>query len=251
MREQAEQNKTAWEYRAYEFRVNHYGTPQTVAEKILENPESFLRYHAKYFDDIHGKYAASVCGSDGRRAVALAALGANATVFDISEPQKKYALELAEAAAVKINYILGDFCETDIARYGNKFDFVYLEGGILHYFSDIDAFTKMLYAITKPNGQLILCDFHPYRKRDGNVSDQTGGDYFDSRLHNGKVAYQDLFPPEEQDAFPKCLMRYYTLSEIINSVIASGFTLREFIEHPYGKHPAEFTIIALKTGEND
>ena len=245
MREQAEQNKIAWEYRAYEARTSGE-TIQEQAKEILEDPKSRLRYHAKYFENIAGKRIANVCGSDGRRTIPFAVLGAEATVFDISEPQKKYALELAEAVGVKIEYVLGDFIETDIVKYGNMFDFLYMEGGILHYFSDIDAFTKTLYAITKPNGRIILCDFHPFRKREGSVAELTGGDYFDTRLHESEPPLRLCFPEEEQKAFPKILTRYYTLSEIINSVISSGFVLKEFIEHPYSKHPAEFTIIADK-----
>jgi len=163
MREQAEQNKIAWEYRAYEARTSGE-TIQEKAKEILENPKSFLRYHQKYFENIAGKKIANVCGSDGRRTIPFAVLGAEATLFDISEPQLKYASELAEAVGVKLECVLGDFIETDINKYGNMFDFLYMEGGILHYFSDLDAFTKILYAITKPNGQMILCDAHPYRK---------------------------------------------------------------------------------------
>jgi len=102
--------------RAYEWRVNHCGAPQTVAKEIIDNPKNKLRYHSKYFANVEGKHIASVCGSDGCRAVALALLKAKATVFDISEPQKKYALELAEAAGVKIDYEIGDFCEADSTK---------------------------------------------------------------------------------------------------------------------------------------
>jgi len=246
MREQAEQNKIAWEYRAYEARIS--GKPiQEKAKEILENPKSFLRYHQKYFENIVGKRIANVCGSDGRRTIPFAVLGAETTLFDISEPQMKYALELAEAVGVKLEYVLGDFIETDINKYGNMFDFLYMEGGILHYFSDIDAFTKMLCAVTKPNGRLILCDMHPYRKLD--ISERTEGDYFDIRLHEAGAPLRGVFPEEEQQAFPKILTRLYTISEIINSVISSGFTLKEFIEHPNykdPKRPMEFTIIADK-----
>ena len=56
----------------------------------------------------------------------------------------------------------------------------------------------------------------------------------------------NIFTSEEQTEFPKVSLRYYTVSEIINSVINAGFTLKEFIEHPNGKLPAEFTIIAYK-----
>ena len=248
MREQANQNKIAWEYRAYEMRTSRE-TIQEKAKEILDNPKSFLRYHQKYFENITGKRIANVCGSDGRRTIPFAVLGAEETVFDISEPQMKYALELAEAVGVKLDYVLGDFIETDVAKYGNMFDILYMEGGILHYFSDIDAFTQILCAITKPGGRMILCDFHPYRKLFS--TELTDGDYFDSRLHNAGAPLRTCAPEEEQDAFPKILVRYYNISEIINSVINAGFTLKEFIEHNYqeykdGKIPTEFTIIADK-----
>jgi SAM-dependent methyltransferase len=246
MREQAEQNKIAWEYRAYELR-NIKEPLQETAKEIRDNPKSFLRYHQQYFENIAGKRIANVCGSDGRRTIPFAVLGAEATLFDISEPQLKYASELAEIVGVKLECVLGDFCETDITKFGNMFDFVYMEGGILHYFSDLDAFTKTLYAITKPGGRVILCDFHPYRKLFS--TELTNGDYFDSCLHNAGAPLRNIAPKEEQDTFPKILVRYYTISEIINSVINAGFTLKEFIEHPHwddNKRPVEFTIIADK-----
>jgi len=121
----------------------------------LNDPKGHLRYHAKYFDVVEGKHIASVCGSDGRRAVALAVLKAETTVFDISEPQKKYALELAKAANVKIGYEVGDFCETDLSAYGEYFDCAYAEGGILHYFHDLDKFFSVLHRILKPKGKFI------------------------------------------------------------------------------------------------
>ena len=105
------------------------------------------------------------------------------------------------------------------------------------------------------NGQLILSDFHPYRKinRFGSammsVAEHTEGDYFDSQLHSVNVAYQSFFPENEQESFPKCLCRFYTISEIINSVIASGFRLIEFNEHKSfedSKLPGAFTIVAGK-----
>lgn len=250
------QNKAAWEHRVYEWRVNHQGTPQAVAEEILKDPKSRLRYHARYFEDISGKRVASVCGSDGRRAVALAALGAEATVFDISQPQKKYALELAEAANLEIGYEIGDFCQADLEKYGNYFDCAYAEGGILHYFHDLDKFCSVLNRIIKSGGLLVLCDFHPLTKilsanGAGNAA-PADADYFDSGVQPGDVAYKQFFEESEHAAFPYVLVRRYTLSQIINAVIGAGFTIAEFNEHPgwdSKKLPGEFTIIAKKGGQ--
>ena len=79
MREQAEQNKIAWEYRAYEMR-NIKKPIQETAKEILDNPKSFLRYQQKYFENIVGKRIANVCGSDGRRTIPFAVLGAETFV---------------------------------------------------------------------------------------------------------------------------------------------------------------------------
>lgn len=163
MRKQAEINKTAWEYRAYEH-WNNEATPSEKAAYIKSDPKARLRYHKKYFEKISGLKIANPCGSNGRIAVPLALLGADVTVFDISEENKRYALELAKEAGTNIEYVVGDFCEVDTDQFGNFFDIVYAEGGILHYFSDLQSFTNSLYSITKQKGQLILSDFHPFRK---------------------------------------------------------------------------------------
>ncbi len=111
-----------------------------------------------------------------------------------------------------------------------------------------------IYAITKNKGKLILSDFHPFRKINHfnqtlAVVSQTEGDYFDTKLHSGNVAYQSSFDESEQEKFPKCQLRFYNLSEIINAVIKSDFIIKEFNEHPNwddNKLPGEFTVIAEK-----
>lgn len=58
-----------------------------------------------------------------------------------------------------------------------------------------------------------------------------------------------LFSEEQQKDFLDCALRFYTLSEIINSVITVGFQLSKFDEHPSWKNktiPGEFTIVAVK-----
>ncbi len=253
----AEQNKLAWEHEAYEWRVMAQGSPEAAAEEIRHCPRKFLRCHEKYFPDVRGKHLASICGSDGRRACAFAVMGADSVVFDISEAQKKYALELAAALGVNIRYEVCDFCMADEVKYGSYFDYAYAEGGILHYFHDIDMFFAAVHNILREGGIFVLSDYHPFRKTIAvsnpvrNI-EKTEGDYFDSRIHEGHVPYMKYFAPEEQKDFPKCMLRFYTLSEILNSAIRAGFVIMEFTEHP--KHdnkklPGEFTLIAEKSSQ--
>lgn len=253
MSTESEQNKIAWEYRAYEF-WNSRNTPDELAKYIVNDPAARLRYHQKYFNDVHKKKIVNPCGSNGRKAVPLALLGADVTIFDISSENKRYAIELAACAGVKIEYEVCDFCQLPMDKYNDYFDIAYAEGGILHYFHDIDKFMNTLFSILKHGGKLILSDFHPFRKilRTGSAMmsvKQTEGDYFDCQVHNGDVAYKTFFPKDEQANFPDTYMRFYTISEIINAVIRAGFILQEFNEHPNFENkllPGEFTIYAVK-----
>ena len=251
MEDYAAQNKMAWEYDAYNFWVSQ-STPYETAKKNLENPRNCLRYHAEYFENAKGMTIANICGSCGKRAVPLAILGANVSVFDISEQNKKYACEAAEAAGVNINYVVGDVLDIDMSVYGGYFDAAYMEGGILHYFHDINKFMSVIYNIIKPGARLILSDFHPFGKIMGTLS--SGGlkedaDYFATGIAEAEMPHAGYYSEEQRKLFPRCLVRRYTLSEIINAVLNAGFILKSFDEHPSwtnAKLPGEYTILAVE-----
>lgn len=250
MHEASFQNKTAWEYKAYDAWVKRDGPPAEKARKITENPLGCLKRHQKYFRDIAGLKIANLCGSNGRKAVPLALLGADVTVFDISEGNKKYALELSAAAKVSLNYVVCDLYELDLNAYEKAFDMLYLEGGILHYFHDIDKLMAILYTLLKPGGQMVLSDFHPYRKLLPVLPDGMPiGNYFDISIHEKPVAYANFLDEAENGAAPTCSLRFYNLSEILNAVARCGFVLNEFLEHPSWENeklPGEFTVLAKK-----
>jgi len=248
MIESSRMNKAAWEYNAYDFWVREAGRPEELAQKILADPVRRLKYHAACFETFEGVRVANICGSCGKKAVPLAILGADVTIFDISADNMRYAMETAAAANVPLNYELGDVLETDLTKYGGYFDVVFMEGGILHYFHDIDAFMRMMHALLKPAGYMICSDFHPYTKiNDVLAFQQPIMSYFSTDIIEAEMPHARFYDEETRKSFPKCSLRKYTVSEIINSVINAGFTLRSFNEHPAWTNkdlPGEFTIIA-------
>lgn len=244
------QNKSAWEYDAYGFWLRTSGQPSERAKKSLKNPLGMIKKYTAYFDSYEGVRIANICGSCGKKAVPLAILGAEVTVFDISEANRKYALEVAEAANVKLNYEVCDVLEIDMEKYSGYFDVVFMEGGILHYFHDIEAFMRIMYALLKPSGKMICSDFHPFTK----ISDilhfeQPSMSYFSTDVFEGEMAHARFYPDAVRSQMPKCLYRKYTISEIINSIIGCGFLLERFDEHPAWTNdrlPGEFTAVAAK-----
>lgn len=250
MEKYTEQNKLAWEYNAYDFWVSQSGTPAERAKKDLADPRAVLKNYAKYFDEVSGLKIANICGSSGKKAVPLAILGAVVTVFDISAENKRYACETAEAADTQIEYIVGDVLCIDMSVYQGYFDIVFMEGGVLHYFHDIDRFMGVMHNLLKTGGRMICSDFHPLNKcLDILELGNQPTDYFSTEIIECEMAHARFYPADQRQMFPKCLLRRYTLSEIINSVINSGFALKSFEEYPAWTNkrlPGEFTLLAVK-----
>ena len=250
MEDYSKQHKKAWEFDAYDFWVRTNGTPAERASEDKADPKKMLRKYAKYFDSFEEVKIANICGSCGKKAIPLALLGAEVTVFDISEANKKYAIETAEAAGVKIAYEVCDIMEIGMDKYAGSFDVVFMEGGILHYFHDIGAFMSVMNGLLKQGGKMICSDFHPFTK----IADilglqQPAMGYFYTEVFEGEMAHARFYDEEIRKQIPKCHYRKYTISEIINSIIGSGFTLERFDEHPAWdneKLPGEFTAIARK-----
>lgn len=243
-------NKAAWEYDVYDFWVKHSGTPQERAAKDKADPIGMLKKYAAYFDRYEGVRIADICGSCGKKAVPLALLGADVTVFDLSEDNRRYALETAEAAGTHVGYVVGDVISADLEAFGGHFDIVFMEGGVLHYFHDIDRFMHVMYAMLRPGGRMICSDFHPFTKIcDSLRIGMPLMSYFSSEVFEGEMAHARFYEEPYRSRIPKCSYRKYTISEIINAVISAGFCLQRFDEHPSWedeKLPGEFTLVAVK-----
>lgn len=146
--------------------------------------------------------------------------------------------------------MVGDLLETDMEKYGGYFDVVFMEGGVLHYFHDIDQFMKIMCGLLKPGGKIICSDFHPFQK----IADVLGLElptmsYFSTEVFKGEMAHARFYPEEIRRQMPLCSYEKYTISEIINGVINNGFTLKSFDEHPAWDNeevPGEFTLVAFK-----
>lgn len=184
------QNKKAWEYNAYDFWCTHNGSPAELAEKLKAEPLKAIKRHAVYFGAFQDVRIANICGSCGKKAVPLALLGAQVTVFDISEENCRYALDVADAAGVHLDYQVGDVLEIDLAKYGGCFDVVFMEGGILSYFHDIDQFMSIMHRLLKPGGKMICSDFHPFNKIIDALELQLPTmDYFSADVYEGEMAH--------------------------------------------------------------
>jgi len=246
---QSEINKDAWNHRAYEYWNMRNDSPKAYADKLRKDTDQNLRQkYRKYFQNITGKKILNPLGSNGRQAARLALLGAELTIIDISEDNSKWAKDLFRELDIHLEYHVNDFSSFENPDYNSNFDITFCEGGILHYFSDLDRFFQKINSYLKLGGELILNDFHPYRKIH-NPDYGTKGDYFFDELITAPLAYEYAFEESDQKDFPKCLLRLFTISEIITAIAKNNFQILEMQELPLNKEnkiPGEFIIRARK-----
>ncbi|WP_220377145.1 class I SAM-dependent methyltransferase [Cohnella phaseoli] len=256
-----QQNKDSWNAGAYQAWVNRFGNPTEAAIKIKEDPAGRIGNALEYMNDVTGKKIANLLGSNGNKAVALALLGADVTVVDFSSENKKYALELAKASEVQIQYVLSDVLKLPADIISNGFEIVFMEHGILHYFLDLKPLFHVVQALLLPGSRLILQDFHPVttklissRGTTANIrKHKVTGDYFDFSLVEKQVSFSKFLPEDNNESIQKVRLRNWTLGEIITSVASQGLYIRVFEELPnlssgvFDKGiPKTFTLVADK-----
>ncbi|QHW30535.1 class I SAM-dependent methyltransferase [Paenibacillus rhizovicinus] len=245
----AKANKAAWETKAYQAWVHSYGTPAELAEELKQSGMHNLRYWLKYTGDLKGKRVLNLLGSHGRKAIAMAMQGAEVTVVDISEENRLYALEVAAAAGVNLTYICSDALRIPDEERLGQFDFVLMEFGVLHYFTNLNDIFSVVRHRLGAGGRFLLTDFHPFARAWLNTTNlsQPSGDYFDESLKEGDVAFGKLLPEEEQSGLNKVLVRGWTVGDIITAIASTGLYIRTFEEIPGAtnpKVPEFYTLIA-------
>lgn len=234
-------NQKAWNAQRFEAWVSAFGTPEAEAARIIAEPERVLRRLSPYLGDVSGKRICSVQGSHGRVAVALAWLGAEVLVIDFSEENQRYALALAAAAEVSIEYAVSDVMEADALGRANQFDAIILELGILHYHQALDGFFSVMRTLVANGGQLLLNEFHPVQRK--LFWPEGPKNYFCADLVEGDVPNPDATGA----SLGRCQYRFWGMGEIVTSVIKAGFTVTKLEEHPDWTDPTipgSFTILA-------
>ncbi|OWA37451.1 SAM-dependent methyltransferase [Saccharibacillus sp. O16] len=250
-------NEEAWNRETYEAWVQRFGTPAEAAERIARQPLKSLSVLGEAIGSPEGKRIMNLMGSNGSKAVALSLLGASVTVVDFSPGNQQYASELAEAAGVKLNYLISDVLRLDTQEFAGTFDVVFAEMGILHYFTDLAPFMKLAQTLLAPGGRFVLRDFHPVSTKLISSRGTTAkirkhkvdGDYFDTSLEEQEASFSKYTEGES----PKVLLRKWNLGEIVTAVAQNGLRIVSLKEEANLSSesfdrgiPKTFTLISIK-----
>lgn len=222
-------NEEAWNLETYDAWIRRFGTPAEAAARIAKQPNKTLSVLSDAIGDPGGKRIMNLMGSNGSKAVALGLLGASVTVVDFSPGNRRYALELAEAAGISLDYRISDVLKLDTNELAGTYDVVFAEMGILHYFTDLAPFMRLAETLLAPGGRFVLRDFHPVSTKLISSRGTTAkirkhkvdGDYFDTSLEEQEASFAKYAEGES----PKVLLRKWNLGEIVTAAAQSGLVI--------------------------
>jgi 2-polyprenyl-3-methyl-5-hydroxy-6-metoxy-1,4-benzoquinol methylase len=247
-------NEVAWNQDAYDAWVQRFGTPQAASMRIKKDPSARLTSLLPYLEPLMGKKVINLLGSHGTKAIAMALLGAEVTVVDISQENAHYAQAVAKASNINICYITSDVLNMPGDVLDASYDLVLMELGILHYFVDLEPLAGVITRLLRPGGQMILQDFHPISTKlivSKGKKQKVTGNYFDKSITVTDVAFSKHLPGDKQQSPQQVYLRKWTLGEIVTAIAQAGLFIRRLDEEPNSKIddiglPKTFTLVAEK-----
>ncbi len=191
-----------------------------------------------------------LAGAGGRQAPILSALGAEVSVFDISEHQLQRDQVIAEREGLNIKLVQGDM--TDLSAFENEsFDLI-LNPCSVCYVSNVRPVWRESFRVLKAGGRLISGMINPLNY----LFDEREKDR-DELVVRHSIPYCDLDLPEAEretilgDNRPVDFG--HSLTDLIGGVLDAGFELRGFFEDKWGggdklsQHiDVFFAILAIK-----
>lgn len=256
-------NKAAWE-EAFEHRRQNWGDDNHKAlidEKLPFLNEDVADELQKI--DLKGKTIAQFCCNNGRELLSMMQLKPGCGVgFDIAENIIGQAKETARKAGItNCDFVAANILDID-EHYYNKFDFICFTIGAITWFKDLTLLFSKVSKCLKPNGVLLINDFHPFMNMlplpveddfDEANLDKVAYSYFRKEpwIENSGMGY--MTPQYKSKTF---ISFSHTLSDIINSIVAAGMEIKKLNEYSYDVgmtdiydnkgYPLSFILLAQK-----
>lgn len=221
-------------------------TPQQIADARTGNwkiritptkpvPQSWL-------EPLQNKQVLCLAGGGGQQAPILAAVGAEVTVFDLSQRQLQRDRDIGQREGLKIETVQGDM--NDLSCFpDNSFDLI-VSPCATCFCPSIDGLWPESFRVLRPGGSLVIGFINPlYYLFDAAKMDR--GE-FDVR-HS--IPYRDFdLPDQERENLigPDRPLEFgHGLSSLIGDQIAAGFELTGFYEDGWGANDKLSSLIDL------
>ena len=202
----------------------HHADTRGVWRKCHRQPSLALHSaELKWLGDVAGQSVAVLGSGDNQVVFALSGLGAKVTSVDISEQQLNVARRRAALLGLRVDFVRADV--VDLSSLGKAtYDIVYTGGYVAAWVSDLRRYYGEAARVLKPNGRLIVSEYHPFRRlwKDSPNRLELGFNYFDRGPHRSEAGSDVLYTaPGKLEQFEF----HWTVADYISAILSSGCQL--------------------------
>jgi ubiquinone/menaquinone biosynthesis C-methylase UbiE len=217
-----EANRYRWDAGSVSW-ADHANT-RGIWRKAHRDPS--LALHAAelaWLPNVAGKKVAVLGSGDNQVVFALAGMGAVVTSVDISEQQIEIARSRAGALGLQVAFVRADVVDLSVLD-DASFDTVYTGGHVAVWVSDLRRYYGEAARILKPDGLLMVNEYHPFRRIWRHSVDhlEIRFNYFDRGPHRSKAGPDVLY--RERGELEQFTFRW-TVADYIGAILASGCEL--------------------------
>lgn len=243
-----ENNRQSWN----EATKQHHSHKPDMIEQYKNGKNNLFPEDMAILGDVRGKSLVHLQCNDGQDTLSIANhLGADVLGVDISDESINFARKMSDETG-----IAGEFVRADIfdwcAENQTLYDVVYTGYGAINWISDIKQWARGIAKTLKPNGRLVMIEFHPILlmleddwelKYDymggkpytlGGVGDYVGDDY-EGNFQNPHPSYEFA----------------WGIADVVSALLEAGLTLNHLEEYPYVNGWKPFPNMRQETGSRN
>ena len=222
-------NKNSWNNKI----EAHYQSEFYANESFISGRNSLNEIELNLLGDLQGKKVLHLQCHFGQDTISLTRLGAKAVGVDLSDEAIEKAQELADITKSDATFICCDIY--DLPKYlDEKFDIVFTSYGTIGWLPDMDKWAKVVASFLKPNGVILLVEFHPYVWMWDDNFEEIKYNYF-----NKEVIVETLdgtYAEKNAPITQQYVMWNHSLSEVMQSLIRQKLQIESFTEYDYSPY---------------
>lgn len=224
-----ELNRSAWNQKTgFHVKSKFYDN-----ESFINGKSTLNNIELELLNDVKGKTILHLQCHFGQDSLSLQRLGGKVTGVDFSDKAIAEAQSLAKNLNLEAEFICCDLYE--LPKHLNKqFDIVFTSYGTVGWLPDLQRWGQIVSQFLKPSGKFVMVDFHPVVWMFDNDFMHVQYSYFNKEeiVETETGTYADRDAPMEATT----ISWNHSLSEILNGLLQSGLTLKQFNEHDYSPY---------------
>lgn len=214
-------------------------------EAFKEGTSSLKSIELGLLDDISSLKVLHLQCHFGQDTLSLARMGAEVLGVDLSDEAISVARKLNEELRLNARFLQCNVLELK-EHLEEQFDVIFTSYGVLGWLPDLNAWAEVVQHFLKPNGKLVLVEFHPVLWLFDDDFIHIKYSYFKGKAIN--ETEQGTYANPDAEIENEYVEWEYSIGELLSALLDQGLQIQHFQEYDYS--PYDCFKKAVSVGED-